>query len=726
MTERICIGKLEIDPMLHELVREELVPETGLGIEEVWVGLEKIIDDLGGLNTRLLERRDELQEKLDEYYRGHRGKDFDQEHQKIFLRGIGYLQDELEDVKITTENVDPEIAEVAGPQLVVPVDNARYCLNAANARWGSLYDALYGTDIISEDGGCGRSSDYNPRRGTLVVDRANMFLDEAIPINESSYGKVLKWEVVEEKGRHSLNIFTDDGIKELSSPDQFVGFNRKDGNLHCILFKNNGLHIELHIDPEHPIGRGHPAGLKDVVMEAAITTIQDCEDSVSAVDAEDKVRVYRNWCGLMKGTLSTSFEKNGETVNRSLDKDRSFIGIDGKPIILPGRSLLLVRNVGLHMYTDTVLCNDRPIPEGFLDALMTSLAALHDVRGKENGLNSRKGSIYIVKPKMHGPEEVAATVELFARVEDVLKLPKNTLKIGIMDEERRTSVNLQRSMAEASSRLIFINTGFLDRTGDEIHSSIEAGPVLPKSEIKNELWLQAYEDQNVDVGIEMGLIGRGQIGKGMWPMPDAMADMLDAKIGHPLSGATTAWVPSPTAAVLHAIHYHQVSVSERQKELRQRKRANLNSILTPPLLRDELTVDEIQQELDNNVQGILGYVSRWVGQGVGCSKVPDINGIGLMEDRATLRISSQHIANWLHHGLIEKAQVLSTFQRMALVVDDQNAKDPNYCPLTAEVSPPGYSAALDLVFCGRDEPNGYTERILHCRRREAKDGNFGN
>ncbi|MEE3235520.1 MAG: malate synthase G [Candidatus Latescibacterota bacterium] len=720
MSERIRVGNLKIDPKLHELVREELVPETGVDTEEIWFGLEKIIEELGGLNKRILERRDELQVKLDEYYRNHRGKDFDQEHHKIFLSEIGYLQDELEDVKITTENVDSEIAEIAGPQLVVPVDNARYCLNAANARWGSLYDALYGTDVIDEDGGCERSSNYNPRRGALVVARANLFLDEAVPIRGSSYAKVLEWDIVEDKGQQTLKIITENGVKELSRPEQFVGFKRGGGNLDCILFKNNGLHIELHIDSEDPIGRGHRAGLKDVVVEAAITTIQDCEDSVSAVDAEDKVRVYRNWCGLMKGTLSTSFDKNGKTVNRSLEKDRSFIGIDGEHISLPGRSLLLVRNVGLHMYTDTVLYNDQPVPEGFLDALMTSLAALHDIRGKEVGFNSRTGSIYIVKPKMHGPEEVAATVELFTRVEEVLKLPVNTLKIGIMDEERRTSVNLQRSMSEASSRLIFINTGFLDRTGDEIHSSFEAGPMLPKSEIKNQVWLQAYEDQNVDVGIEMGLIGRGQIGKGMWAMPDAMSDMLDAKMGHPQSGATTAWVPSPTAAVLHAIHYHQISVFERQNELRGRKRANLSSILTPPLLRNHLTSDEIQQELDNNVQGILGYVSRWIGQGVGCSKVPDINGIGLMEDRATLRISSQHISNWLHHGLIERAQVLSTFKRMALVVDGQNANDPNYCPLTAEITPPGFSAALDLVFLGRDEPNGYTERILHSRRREAK------
>ena len=726
MSEYIRVGDLKINKRLHELVQKELVPETGVDIKVVWSGLEKIIEELEGLNKSLLERRDELQKKLDGYYREHRNKDLDQEHHRRFLTKIGYLQGELEDVKITTENVDPEIAEIAGPQLVVPVDNARYCLNAANARWGSLYDAFYGTDVISEDNGCERSNNYNPCRGALVVDKANMFLDEAIPIKESTYGKVLKLEVIEDGGRHKLKLITDDGIKGLINSEQFIGYKCEKGKLNSILLKNNGLHIELQIDSDHPIGRMHPAGLKDVVLEAAITTIQDCEDSVSAVDAEDKVRVYSNWCGLMKGTLTTSFEKNGKKVNRSLETDRTFIGIDGKPIILSGRSLLLVRNVGLHMYTDAVLFKDRPIPEGFLDALMTSLAALHDIRSKKGNLNSRKKSIYIVKPKMHGPEEVAATVDLFSRVEGVLNLPLNTLKIGIMDEERRTSLNLQRSMAQAKNRLIFINTGFLDRTGDEIHSSIEAGPMLPKSEIKNQIWLQAYEDQNVDIGIEMELTGRGQIGKGMWAIPDAMADMLDAKISHPESGATTAWVPSPIAAVLHAIHYHQVSVTERQNKLQSRKRADLDSILTPPLLKNELTKDEIQQELNNNIQGILGYVSRWIGQGIGCSKVPDINGIGLMEDRATLRISSQHIANWLYHGLIERAQIVSTFERMALIVDDQNANDPDYVPLVGEMTSPGYSAALDLVFCGREEPNGYTERILHSRRREAKYGSFGN
>ena len=726
MSEYIRVGDLKIDSRLHELVQKELVPETGVDVKEVWSGLEKIIEELEGLNKSLLGRRDELQKKLDGYYRDHRDKDLDQEDHRKFLTKIGYLQGELEDVKITTENVDSEIAEIAGPQLVVPVDNARYCLNAANARWGSLYDALYGTDVISEDNGYERSNNYNPRRGALVVEKANMFLDEAIPINESTYGKVLKWEVVEDNGLHKLKFATDAGIKELVNSEQFIGYKSEKGKLKSILLKNNGLHVELQIDSDHPIGCTHPAGLKDVILEAAITTIQDCEDSVSAVDAEDKVRVYRNWCGLMKGTLTTSFEKNGKEVNRSLETDRTFIGIDGNPITLSGRSLLLVRNVGLHMYTDAVLFKDRPIPEGFLDALMTSLAALHDIRRKKGNLNSRKESIYIVKPKMHGPDEVAATVDLFRRVEDVLNLPLNTLKIGIMDEERRTSLNLQRSMAQAKNRLIFINTGFLDRTGDEIHSLIEAGPMLPKSEIKNQIWLQAYEDQNVDIGIEMELTGRGQIGKGMWAIPDAMADMLDAKISHPASGATTAWVPSPTAAVLHAIHYHQVSVAERQNELQNRKRADLDSILTPPLLKSHLTKDEIQQELDNNVQGILGYVSRWIGQGIGCSKVPDINGIGLMEDRATLRISSQHIANWLYHGLIERAQIVSTFERMALIVDDQNANDPDYIPLVGGMNSTGYSAALDLVFCGREESNGYTERILHSRRREAKCGSFGN
>ena len=722
MSERIPVGTLQVDSELYALVRDEISPGTGVEAENIWLGLQAIVEDLGPHHRTLLDRREDMQQQIDQWHRQQGSGPLDGAAYRQFLREIGYLEEEVEGVVVTTENVDREVAQVAGPQLVVPVDNARYCLNAANARWGSLYDALYGTDAIDESDGAERSVAYNPHRGARVVASANAFLDGAVPLSAGCYDQIIGLSLVESDGQKALRIETEDGETGLRDPSQWVGYKEEDGQLRSLLLINNGLHIEILIDGDDAIGRIHPAGIKDVVLEAAITTIQDCEDSVSAVDAADKVRVYRNWCGLMKGDLQARFDKGGTEVARSLNADRTYCDPTGAVLVVPGRSLLLVRNVGIHMYTDAVLTGDgQPIPEGFLDALITSLAALHDLRGDGEIKNSRTGSVYIVKPKMHGPDEVAATVALFARVEDILGLERNTLKIGIMDEERRTTVNLTRAIAQASERLIFINTGFLDRTGDEIHTSMEAGPMLPKGQIKEQRWLQAYEDWNVDTGIATGLVGRGQIGKGMWAMPDAMRDMLQAKIGHPQAGASTAWVPSPTAAVLHAMHYHSVSVAQRQQELAARERASLEDILTPPLLDRTLSAEEIQGELDNNAQGILGYVSRWVGQGIGCSKVPDIHDVGLMEDRATLRISSQHIANWLHHGLVDEAQVRSTFARMAEVVDRQNAGDSGYRPMAVDLATStGFQAALDLVFNGRAEPNGYTENVLHARRRQAK------
>ena len=696
MSERIRVGTLQVDAALYALVRDEIAPGTDVDPERIWRGLDRLVSQLEPAHRALLEKRDQFQSQLDQWHTERGSERIDLEDYSQFLREIGYVEAEADGVKVCTENVDSEVAQIAGPQLVVPVDNARYCLNAANARWGSLYDALYGTDVVSEADGATRSADYNPVRGARVVAYANAFLDRAVPLAEGTYDGICGLSVVECDGQTALEIETDTGPTQLSDPAQWIGYREEDGSLSCILLRNNGLHIEIHIDRADPIGKMHPAGIKDVILEAAITTIQDCEDSVAAVDAADKVRVYRNWCGLMRGNLQVEFNKGGDQVKRRLNSDRTYSDREGKPLTLPGRSLLLVRNVGIHMYTDAVLTEEgKPIPEGFLDALLTALAALHDLRGDGEIKNSRTGSVYIVKPKMHGPAEVAATVELFGEVEDILGMPHNTLKIGIMDEERRTTVNLTRAIGEARERLIFINTGFLDRTGDEIHTSMEAGPMLPKAQIKDQKWLLAYEDWNVDTGIGTGLVERGQIGKGMWAMPDAMGDMMESKIAHPLAGASTAWAG--------------------------RSRASLDDILTPPLLPDKLSAEEIERELDNNAQGILGYVSRWVGQGIGCSKVPDIHNVGLMEDRATLRISSQHIANWLHHGLVDQAQVRSTFTRMAAVVDRQNADDSDYRPMADNLEgSPAFQAALDLVFDGRREPNGYTERVLHARRRQAK------
>ncbi|WP_312080659.1 malate synthase G [Acinetobacter schindleri] len=716
MTARIQKGKLAIAKELYDFIENEALPGSGLDSETYWKNFEQVVVDLSPKNKALLAKRDDIQAKIDEW---HRNNTFELQAYKAFLTEIGYLLPEVEDFQITTENVDEEIALLAGPQLVVPVRNARYCLNAANARWGSLYDALYGFDVISEEDGAEKGKGYNPKRGEKVIAFAKNFLDETFPLANGSHADATKYAV---EGNALVVTLKDGSTTTVADASKFVGYNGEASAPTEVVLKNNGLHAIIQIDAASAIGQTDAAGVKDVVLEAAVTTIQDLEDSVAAVDAEEKVEGYRNWLGLMRGTLEESIEKNGKTVTRKLNADRTFKNLEGSETKVHGRSLMLLRNVGHLMTNPAILVDGEEIYEGIMDALVTPLLTIADIRGENTIKNSRKGSMYIVKPKMHGPEEVAFAVELFERAEQALGLPEKTLKIGIMDEERRTSVNLKNCIAQAKDRTIFINTGFMDRTGDEIHTFMEAGPFVRKGEIKGQKWFPAYENRNVMIGLQTGLRGKAQIGKGMWPKPDMLLDMYKTKTEHPEAGASCAWVPSPTGAVIHAIHYHQINVANRQQELLATEALPLDDLLTPPLAANtNWTEEEKLKELENNCQGILGYVVRWVDLGVGCSKVPDINDVGLMEDRATLRISSQHVANWLRHGIVTREQVEEVMQRMAKIVDEQNANDPFYTPMAADFDNNiAFQAASDLIFKGGEQPAGYTEPLLHAARLKLK------
>ncbi|TMO95110.1 malate synthase G [Pseudoalteromonas sp. S3260] len=722
MSHTLTHSGLSVDKQLAEFVKKQLLPGTHLDEHQFWKSFANIVQTLTPLNKSLLAKREQLQKQIDDYHLAN--KNADQAQYQAFLKDIGYLVDEPENFSIETQNVEPEIALTAGPQLVVPVSNARFALNAANARWGSLYDALYGTDVLSEDDGAEKGSQYNPVRGFKVMAYARQFLDKALPLENGSHIESTNYSIVD--GALAITL-RDSSHTTLKNPDQLIGYQGEAQNPSVILLKNNGLHIELQIDHHHPIGQADKAGLKDVVLEAALTTIMDCEDSVAAVDAEDKVQVYKNWLGLMQGNLVETFRKGDKMVDRTLQADRQYTGLDGQKLTLKGRSMMFVRNVG-HLMTNPAITDvsGNDVFEGIMDAMFTATAALHDLNTKNTIKNSTAQSINIVKPKMHGPDEVAFANTLFGMVEEALSLPKNTLKMGIMDEERRTSANLKACIHAAKERVVFINTGFLDRTGDEIHTSMQAGVVLPKAAIKAQPWISAYEDRNVDIGLACGLSHKAQIGKGMWAMPDKMAMMMEQKIAHPQSGANTAWVPSPTAATLHAMHYHDVDVFSLQQSIATRQIASLESLLTPPLMPnpETLSKEDIQSELENNAQGILGYVVRWIDQGIGCSKVPDINHIGLMEDRATLRISSQHIANWLHHGVCSKEQVQKVMAKMAKVVDGQNEHDSLYTPMATNeqtlAKSIAYQAALALVFEGVSQPSGYTEPLLHSYRLKYK------
>ena len=713
-------SSLVISKDLKDFIENEVLIGLDISKDHFWSSFETIVNEFSPRNKELLQKRENIQAKIDTWHIDRKGQDFNFTEYKSFLTEIGYIAPRSEDFKISTDNVDPEIKTIAGPQLVVPVMNARFALNAANARWGSLYDALYGTDVISESDGAEKVGGYNPVRGDKVIDFAKNFLDETIPLAEGSYKDVLGFEFVD----GNIQAVLPDSLKvQLKNPAQYIGYRDDSNDAYSLLFKNNNLHFEIQIDSNHPIGQTDKAGIKDILMESAITTIQDCEDSVAAVDGEDKTVVYRNWLGLMKGDLKESFTKNDSVMTRKLNPDRNYISKDGHEITLPGRSLMLVRNVGHLMTNPGVLdAQGNEVPEGIIDAMFTICIAIHDLNKKGLYQNSKTGSVYIVKPKMHGPEEVQFTCDLFSAVEKALDIPHLTVKVGIMDEERRTTVNLKECIEVAKDRVIFINTGFLDRTGDEIHTSMEAGPMITKADMKLHQWIAQYENWNVDIGLETGFKGRAQIGKGMWPMPDEMLGMYNTKTMHPKAGANCAWVPSPTAATIHAIHYHQILVSDEQELIMNREKASLDAILDIPIHKNpsEISAEEIQAELENNCQGILGYVVRWVDQGVGCSKVPDINNIGLMEDRATCRISSQHIANWLHHDLVSNEQVREAMKKMAIVVDEQNASDLLYKPMAPAYDGLAFEAACNLAIEGRVQPSGYTEPILHKTRLKFK------